>query len=148
VILLDTNVLTAITSAAHPHGGVARAAVHRLLAGGERLAIFPQTLYEFWAVATRKPGSPPTGQNGLVMTVERSSRWLAFFRRRFAFLPDRDELPTRWHELVRAHAIRGFRAHDARLVAAMRCYGITRLLTFNGKDFAALGVTVVDRATA
>ena len=98
-------------------------------------------------VATRKPGPPPAGQNGLGMAVEQASQWLGFFHRRFALLPDRDELPVRWHDLVKAHGIAGFRAHDARLVAAMQTYGITRLLTFNGKDFAALGVTVVDPAS-
>ena len=78
------------------------------------------------------------------MTIEQASHWLAFFLRRFTLLPDRDELPARWHDLARSLAIKGYRAHDARLVAAMQCYGITRLLTFNGRDFAGLGVTIVD----
>jgi hypothetical protein len=43
--------------------------------------------------------------------------------------------------------IRGFRAYDARLVAAMQCYGIKRLLTFNDPDFIDLGVGLVDPAT-
>ena len=81
------------------------------------------------------------------MTVDQASQWLDFFRRRFTFLPDREDLPLRWQELVRTHGIRGFRAHDARLVAAMQCYGITRLLTFNGGDFKSLPVTVVNPAS-
>jgi hypothetical protein len=72
---------------------------------------------------------------------------LRFFQRRFTFLPDRDDLAARWHDLVRSRPIKGFRCHDARLAAAMQCYGITRLLTFNGGDFKDLPVTVIDPAS-
>ena len=81
MILLDTNLLARLTSKTHPHGIVARSAVHALLARRERLIIVPQNLYEFWAVATRKPGAPPAGQNGLGMTIEQASQWLGFFER-------------------------------------------------------------------
>ena len=59
MILLDTNLLTRLTRTDHPHGLVARRAVHALLRRGERVVIVPQNLYEFWAVATRRPGPPP-----------------------------------------------------------------------------------------
>lgn len=147
MILLDTNLLTRLTSTAHPHGVVARSAIRNLLAGREQIAVVPQNLYEFWAVATRKAGVPPAGQNGLGMTVEQASQWMNFFRRRFPLLPDRDDLPARWHDLVNALGIKGFRSHDARLVAAMQGYGMSRLLTFNGGDFKDLPVTVVDPAS-
>lgn len=147
MILFDTNLLTRLTSTAHPHGIVARTAIHKLLSAGEHVAIVPQNLYEFWAVATRNPGPRPGGENGLGLTTAQASQWLGFFRRRFTLLPDRDDLPDRWHDLVRTLEIRGFRAHDARLAAAMQCYGISRLLTFNGGDFKNLPVTVVDPAS-
>jgi len=146
VILLDTNLLTRLTSTAHQDGLIARNAIHKLLARGERIAIVPQNLYEFWAVATRSSGPRPVGENGLGFTTNRASQWLQFFQRRFTLLPDREDLPARWHELVRAQDIRGFRAHDARLVAAMQCYGVARILTFNRGDFRGLPVTVVDPA--
>jgi hypothetical protein len=56
-------------------------------------------------------------------------------------------LVPRWRDLVQALTIRGFRAHDARLVAAMQCYGMSHLLTFNSQDFKDLLVTVVDPAS-
>ncbi len=146
MILLDTNLLTRLTSTSHTNGATARDAIHRLLARREQLVIVPQSLYEFWAVATRKHGLPPSGQNGLGFTVDRASQWLTFFRRRFQLLVDREELSARWHELVRAHRITGIRSHDTRLVAAMQCYGITQLLTFNAPDFGGMGVTVLDPA--
>jgi predicted nucleic acid-binding protein len=52
VILLDTNLLTRLTSTGHPHGSVARAAIQRLIAQKEQIAIVPQNLYEFWAPST------------------------------------------------------------------------------------------------
>jgi hypothetical protein len=41
-----------------------------------------------------------------------------------------------WKRLVVAHGVTGVQAHDARLVAAMKVYGIKRILTFNTQDFA------------
>jgi predicted nucleic acid-binding protein len=148
VILLDTNLLVRITNSADPQCALSRAAIHKRLTQRDRLIIFPQNLYEFWAVATRKPGPPPSGQNGLGMTTDQASQWLSFFQRRFALLSDRHDLLARWHERVRAHGITGFRSHDARLVAAMDTYGITELLSFNSRDFRVFQVTVIEPAAA
>ncbi len=95
MILLDTNVLGRMTDAVDPQCAAARRAVHPLLASHDRPVIVPQLLYEFWAVATRKAGSPPGDQNGLGMTPEQASRWLEFSQQRFTLLPDREELLPR-----------------------------------------------------
>jgi predicted nucleic acid-binding protein len=147
MILLDTNMLGRLTDSGDPLCAAARQAVHTLLARRDRLIVVPQNLYEFWAVATRKPGVPPVGQNGLGMTPEQASQWLLFFQRRFTLLPDREELLTRWHALVRTLGIRGLRSYDARLVAAMQTYGITRLVTFNANDFKGFAITLIDPAS-
>jgi predicted nucleic acid-binding protein len=139
MILLDTNLLGRITDSADPHCAASRRAIRILPTSGERLAIVPQNLYEFWAIATRNPAA-----NGLGMTINQASQWLGFFQRRFILLPDRSDLLPRWHDLVKALSIGGFRAHEARLVAAMQCYGMSHLLTFNSQDFKDLPVTVVD----
>lgn len=147
MILLDTNVLTRMTRSHDPQADVARATIRALQQQGERLIIVPQNLYEFWAVATRPAGAPPSGRNGLGMTTAQAGHWMRFFRRRFVVLPDRDEISALWQSLVETHAITGFRAHDVRLVAAMQSYGIQRLLTFNGTDFRGLPVTVLAPTT-
>jgi predicted nucleic acid-binding protein len=146
MIILDTNLLTRMTRSNDPQAGLARGAILALLDRGERIIVVPQNLYEFWVVATRRAGSPPAGQNGLGMTPAQAGHWLRFFRRRFAFLPDREELSSIWQTLVETHAISGFRAHDVRLVAAMQTYGVTQILTFNGRDFRGLPVTILDPA--
>lgn len=143
MILLDTNLLVRITNSADPDCAACRVAIHELCARGERPIVVPQNLYEFWAVATRKPGGPPTGQNGLGMNTEQASQWIAFFVRRFTLLPDRPDLTARWHATVKSHGIRGFRSHDARLIAAMESYGITRLMTLNGDDFREFTINIV-----
>jgi predicted nucleic acid-binding protein len=147
MILLDTSLLVRMTRPVDPKCGVARAAIQSYRAQGERLTIVPQNLYEFWAVATRALGPPPAGANGLGMTPSQAGHWLRFFRRRFTLLPDREQLTDLWQVLVEAHAITGFRAHDARLVAAMQSYGIDRLLTFNVTHFRGLPIQVLDPAT-
>jgi predicted nucleic acid-binding protein len=146
MILLDTNLLTRMTRSHDPQSGVARSAIQSLWRRGELLIIVPQNLYEFWAVATRPRGAPPAGSNGLGMTPAQAGHWLRFFRRRFTLLPDREELSTLWQALVESHGVTGFRGHDARLVAAMQCYGITRLLTFNVTHFSSLPISVLDPA--
>lgn len=139
MILLDTNILGRITDSTDQHCAASRRAIRVLPSSGEQLAIVPQNLYEFWAIATRTPAA-----NGLGMTTNQARLWLGYFQRRFVLLPDHEDLVQRWHDLVKTHSIRGFRAYDARLVAAMLSYGLSNLLTFNGTDFKGLPVTVVD----
>ena len=134
MILLDTNLLGRVTDSADPQCTAARRAIHTLLTKREKLVIVPQNLYEFWTVATRKQGAPPVGQNGLGMKPVQAGQWLRFFQRRFVLLPDREDLLGYWQTLVTTLGIKGARSHDARLIAAMQSYGITRLLTFNA-DF-------------
>jgi predicted nucleic acid-binding protein len=147
MILLDTNLLGRMTDSADPQYIIARRAIKALLANQEQLVIVPQNFYEFWAVATRKPGPPPQGQNGLGMTPEQASQWLRFFQLRFTLLPDREELVSRWHELVKSLHITGLKSHDARLVAAMQSYGISQLLTFNADHFDRFPIACIDPAS-
>ncbi len=146
MILLDTNVLVRMASSADPQGRIARRAIQLLLARRERISIVPQNLYEFWAVATRRPGPPPSGQNGLGFTTNRVSQWMRFFQRRFTLMHDREDLVVLWHGLVSRLGIVGSKSHDARLVAAMQSHGIASLLTFNTDHFRNFPITLIDPA--
>jgi predicted nucleic acid-binding protein len=141
MILLDTNLLGRLTDNADPHYVPAHKAIRSLRNSGEQLAIVPQNLYEFWAVATRAKA-----HNGLNMTPENAAAWIGFFRRLCLFLPDRPELAATWLELVKTHAVKGFKAHDVRLIAAMTTYGMQKVLTFNAADFRSFDITVIDPA--
>jgi predicted nucleic acid-binding protein len=142
MILLDTNVLARLTNDGHPHCPTARKAVHTLLRNGERLILCPQAIYEFWAVATRSKAS-----NGLGLNADQAAQWAAFFRRRFLFVSDPSELAEAFLVLAKNADVRGFRAHDVRYVAFAQGQGITRILTFNPRDFRDLPITVLDPAT-
>ncbi|MGN6368519.1 MAG: type II toxin-antitoxin system VapC family toxin [Phycisphaerae bacterium] len=147
MILVDTNILARYTNSGDPQGLVVRRALERLKSRGESVVMVPQNIHEFWAVATRPRGPRPMGENGLGMSVEVARAWIQFFCRRYALLPDLKELTASWLALVADNRVTGYRCHDARLVAAMATYGIQRILTFNAKDFSALGINVVDPQT-
>lgn len=144
MILIDTNLLGRLTDATDPQYAIARQAIRVLCAGADRPVLVPQNIYEFWSVSTRSLGPPPSGQNGLGMTPSRALLWVRFFRRRFELLPDRPQLLDRLLALVDQLGIRGNKSHDARLVAAMQTYGISRILTFNANDFRKFPITVID----
>lgn len=137
--LLDTNILTRALQRDHPQFVLASQTVDLLIERGERLCIVPQNLYEFWTVATRPPG-----ENGLGKTVAEAQVELSKIKRSFILLRDERGVLPEWERLVHHHDVKGKTAHDARLVAAMRRHGLTRLLTFNASHFTRFtGITVL-----
>ena len=143
MILLDTNILLRYARTADPAFATVDASVNTLHANGEVLCVVPQNIYEFWAVATR-----PIAANGLGLSVPECQLEVARIKRLFRFSPDLPTLFAEWEALVATHACHGRASFDARLVAAMRTHGITRLLTLNRADFARFpGVNILDPRT-
>jgi predicted nucleic acid-binding protein len=143
LILLDTNILLRYARVADPHFPTIDAAVRALHANGEVLCFVPQNVYGFWAVATR-----PIVANGLGLSVLECQREIARIKRMFRLLPDLPTLFSEWETIVGTHACHGRVSFDARLVAAMRTHGVSRLLTFNAADFQRFaGVIVLDPVT-
>ena len=140
MILLDTNILLRYASSADPAFATVDVSINILHASGEVLCVVPQGVYEFWAAATR-----PIAANGLGLSVPECQVQVARIARLFRFLPDLPTLYSEWEALVGTHACQGRVSFDARLVAAMRTYGVTRLLTFNVADFVRFpGLTILD----
>lgn len=140
MILLDTNLPLRYAKTTDPAFPVADAAITTLLTAGEVLCVVPQTIYEFWATATR-----PVSANGLGMSIPECQTQVGRLKRLFRLLDDRPTLFAEWEALVVTHQCHGRVAFDARLVAAMTTHSLTRILTFNGKDFARYpGITVLD----
>ena len=129
--LLDTNVLLRGLDRNHPHCRLVRRAVIILRRQERQLFVTPQNLIEFWAVATR-----PVDANGLGMSVQWAAAQLVRIKRFFTVLTEASQGLAEWERLVIQHQVSGKKAHDARLVAAMRLHGITHVLTFNVDDFA------------
>jgi len=145
MILVDTNILLRMADPVSSDCQPSRRAVRLLRQRGKTLAIAPQALYEFWAVATRAAGAPPRGSNGLGMSANRADLWIGYVLRTFFLLPDHEDLPARWRVLVRTFNITGIKSHDARHVAAMQTHNLTEILTLNTKDFKRFpGITLLD----
>ncbi len=143
LILTDTNLLARRFERASPLYPVATRAMKKLRAQGHELVIAPQTLYELWVVLTR----PATARGGFGRTPEEAARMLAACASLCRVMPDSSALLPLWLDLVKRYSVKGVRAHDARLVAAMKLHGIGEILTFNGSDFAGFapeGIAVID----
>ena len=138
--LVDTNVLLRQLEAEHDHHRAAIAATMHLIESGETLYVAAQSIAEFWSVATR-----PAAQNGLGFGVASAASAAAEIERTFeVLLSDEAIVYQHWKRLIVERRVTGRRVFDARLVAVMLAHGVARLLTFNGADFAGLGVMVID----
>jgi len=145
IVLVDTNILLRVFDRASPSYDAVRGAIRKLRADGWTMRAGSQNFIEFWNVATR-----PRRDNGLGMDTAQAERLLRRLERAFPALPDTAAIYEEWRRIVVAFKVSGVKAHDARLVGAMRVYGISRILTLNPSDFArysALGIIAADPQT-
>ena len=106
---------------------------------GRKLHIVAQNPIELWTVAIR-----PFGENGLGMTAAEAASELERIKGMFLFLPETPAIYLAWEALVIQNQVMGKPAHDARLVAAMRVYGLTAILTFDRTGFSRYpGIEVI-----
>jgi predicted nucleic acid-binding protein len=131
LILLDTNILVRLATPTDQRFVLVDSVIRELHQRGEVLCVIPQNIYEFWAVSTR----PRAGANGLGLSVLECEMEVARIKRLFLLLPDLSGLFGEWETLVRDHSCHGRVSHDARIVAAMRTHGVSKILTFNAADF-------------
>jgi predicted nucleic acid-binding protein len=80
----------------------------------------------------------------LGLTPAEADAELTSLERLLLLAPDDPAIYGEWRRLVTAVGVSGAQVHDARLVAVMRVYGLTHVLTFNPADFGRYpGITVV-----
>lgn len=144
--LLDTSILTRLANSADPFHAQATAAVVEVHRRGEILHLTAQNFVEFRNVATR-----PKTANGLALSRAEAEAKAAAYEASFPLLAETPDVFPAWQALVSAVGVIGKQVHDARLVAICHVYGVTHLLTFNGKHFVRMaafgpGVVVVDPA--
>lgn len=138
LVLTDTNLLLRSADTGAVMHSRAVEAINKLMEAGHDLCVIPQVCFEFWSVATR-----PAKDNGMGWASSVVASEIERIRREFVMLTDRPEILDLWLTLVKSHDIKGKRAHDARLAAAMSAHGVRHLLTFNGGDFAGFPGIVV-----
>jgi len=144
IYVLDANILVRLADTTDAMHSTADKATKALRAGGAVLRTLPQSLFEFWVVATR-----PREKNGLGLSVSDAENFVDLFVRAYWTIPDDPALLTYWRVLVVRYATLGKQAHDARYVASMQAHGITHLLTFDTdfNRYTAEGITIVDPAS-
>ena len=137
--LIDTNILLRVYRKDDSHHLAVASAIRLVETAGSDLYFCLQNIAEFWNVCTR-----PIERNGFGLTLAETDDSVENIESRMIFLPDNDLVYANWRRLLIAHAIHGVQVHDARLVAIMQAYGLTRILTLNTGDFERFpGITPV-----
>jgi predicted nucleic acid-binding protein len=129
--LLDSNVLLRWVKPDHSDYPAIVSATDAILRSHGVLCYTSQNVAEFWNACTR-----PIDRNGYGLSPQDADRRARSFEERLRLLPDSLAVHKEWRELLVTNSVSGVQVHDARLVAAMRVYGVKRILTFNHKDFA------------
>jgi predicted nucleic acid-binding protein len=132
LILVDSGILLWLVERGDPQHAAIRGAVRALRRRGDTLVTAAQNAAEFWNVCTR----PAAARGGYSLSIADADRRLHVIERLFHVLPDSPDSYKIWRGLLVAHAVKGVQVHDARLVALMRAYGISHILTLNANDFA------------
>jgi len=128
-IFVDTNILIYANVATAPLHEVALKALEVVYQTGEPLWINRQVLREFIAARTRPQTFSQPSTPGVV--IER----IRYFEDRFQVADDTPAVTEQLLQLLANYKVGGKQVHDANIVATMKAYGITTLLTHNAKDF-------------
>jgi predicted nucleic acid-binding protein len=128
--LVDTNILLRWAKPDDRDHLLVRTAIDGLLRRETVLCYTSQNLAEFWNVCTR-----PVEKNGYGLGVGETDKRASVIERNLQLLPDSLAVHREWRKIVVEDAVSGVQVHDAKLVAAMRIHGVTRVLTFNQRDF-------------
>src|SRR5689334_16123508 len=94
-VVIDANVLLRFADPTAAQHSTAVAALSALRAQGESLRTIPQSLYEFWVVATR-----PVANNGLGLSVAECEQTLGRIEAVLPLLSDPPALFAEWRILV------------------------------------------------
>ncbi len=131
--LLDTNILLRAADTSSSTHSLAVEAITSIIETENECIIIPQTLTEFWVVATR-----PIDVNGLGWTIQQTRNHVDDLLENFRLLEDNYQIFQLWLELVTDYNIKGKRSHDLKILALMKFYDIKFLITFNPTDFIPL----------
>jgi predicted nucleic acid-binding protein len=136
-MFVDTNVLVFASAPEAPNHAIARNALSRHAAAGERLCVSRQVLREFIAVVTR----PQLWAQPIA--IANAAAAAASLIGSFDLLEDGPAVWSEFTSLCTRFAFGGRQVHDANIVATMLAHGEHRLLTFNMADFARFTVIEV-----
>lgn len=130
MILLDTNIILRSNQANATEHTEVVGKISNWILQGEKLVIAPQTLYEFYVVATR-----PIVQNGFGLEAKEAQEAIEKLAKAYTLLPDNEKILSYWLHLIKKYDVKGKKSHDTRLVAFMLSHQISNLYTLNTQDF-------------
>jgi predicted nucleic acid-binding protein len=130
-VLIDTGVLLRLWDRSDPNHAAILACLRLLFRQDIEIVTTAQNVAEFWNVSTR----PLSARAGYGQSLQLTDRRVQFFERFGRILFDTPQTYSEWRRLVRLHQVSGVAVHDARIVAQMLVWGISRVLTLNSKDF-------------
>jgi predicted nucleic acid-binding protein len=129
-VFVDTNVLVYAADAASPFHAMARLRLQDYADRGYEIWVSRQIFREYLVVMSRL--LKEAGQynpTALVGDVRR-------FESQFYVAEESDLVTKELLSLIETHAVSGKAIHDCNLVALMKTYGLTELLTLNTADFS------------
>jgi predicted nucleic acid-binding protein len=128
-VFIDTNILIYSSFPGAPFYDAARARLSGLESDGILFWTSRQVLREFLASTTR-PGAivPAPTVDALIQAVRQ-------FEAEFEIADEDADVTAILLDLLKSRRVRGKQIHDANIVATMRRYGISSLLTHNTADF-------------
>ena len=129
--LFDSNCFIRLAEPNSLQRTVVLDAIRKLRSAGERIYYTPQVLAEFWSVCTR----PAQSRGGLGLSVVQTERKVRLIEKHFVLLPDSLITFIQWRKLASDHQVKGVQVHDARIVASMLAGNISKLVSFNTRDF-------------
>jgi len=118
-VLVDTNILLRSVQPNHPLSSQATHAVSRLIRQNDAVFFCPQTIAEFWNVATR-----PANRNGLGLSPDEALQEVSNIEKSLTPLPDVPAIYGAWKPIVTTYKVQGVKVHDARLAAIMSVYEV------------------------
>lgn len=131
-LFVDTNVLVYANVTESPLHEQALGAIQAARKDGQTLWISRQVLREYLVTLTRPQVFAALPRKIVLDQVEQ-------FIKQFDVAEDTAAVTEHLIELLADFKLGGKQVHDANIVATMKAYGITALLTHNVKDFERFG---------
>ena len=131
-LFVDTNVLVYANVTESPLHEQALGAIQAARKVGQTLWISRQVLREYLVTLTRPQAFAALPRKIVLDQVEQ-------FIKQFDVAEDTAAVTEYLIELLADYKLGGKQVHDANIVATMKAYGITTLLTHNVKDFERFG---------
>jgi predicted nucleic acid-binding protein len=128
-LFIDTNILVFASFPGSPFHDAARSRLSQLENGGVRFWTSRQVLREFLALTTRPGAVIPSP------TVAALSQAIRQFEAEFEIADEDAAVTALLIDLLTSRTVQGKQIHDANIVATMRRYNISWLLTHNTADF-------------